>query len=128
MQLLFRLGIRDTQCGAKVMTREVAERIRPALRIADMAFDIDLLVATRRAGYRILEVPTEWTDQAGSKVALFRSSLTMLLSVVRIRLVHSPFHGWLRPLRPLEDWLYDRLRAPRPWPGRDPEERGSRAG
>jgi glycosyltransferase involved in cell wall biosynthesis len=117
VQVLFWLNIHDTQCGAKVMKREVVEKIHPFLRIADMAFDINLLVAIKRAGYRIREVPTEWTDKAGSKVALGRSSFTMLLSVVRIRLIYSPFYKWLRPLRPLEGWIYKKLRAPQPLAG-----------
>ena len=116
VQLLFWLNIRDTQCGAKVMKREVIEKIHSALRIADMAFDINLLVSIRRAGFKILEVPTEWTDKAGSKVALGRSSFTMFLSVVRIRLIYSPFYKMLRPLRPLEGWVYKKLRAPQPLP------------
>ena len=114
VQVLFWLNIHDTQCGAKVMKREVVEKIHPFLRIADMAFDINLLVAIKRAGFRIREVPTEWTDKAGSKVALGRSSFTMLLSVMRIRLIYSPFYKWLRPLRPLEGWIYKKLRAPQP--------------
>jgi glycosyltransferase involved in cell wall biosynthesis len=114
VQCLFWLNIHDTQCGAKMMKREAVEKIHSNLRIADMAFDINLLVALKRAGYRIREVPTEWTDQAGSKVTLFRSSLTMLLSVVRVRLIYSPFYKWLRPLRPLEGWIYKKLRAPQP--------------
>jgi hypothetical protein len=68
----------------------------------------------KRAGFRILEVPTEWTDKAGSKVALGRSSLTMFLSVVRVRLIYSPFYKLLRPLRPLEGWIYRKLNAPQP--------------
>jgi glycosyltransferase involved in cell wall biosynthesis len=123
VQLLFRLNIHDTQCGAKVMKREVVEEVHSYLRIADMAFDINLLVAIKRAGHRIREVPTEWTDIAGSKVVLFRSSLTMLLSVLRIRLIYSPFYKWLRPLRPLEGWVYNRLRAPRPLPAPDSKQR-----
>jgi glycosyltransferase involved in cell wall biosynthesis len=114
VQLLFRLNIHDTQCGAKVMKREAVEKIHPFLCIADMAFDINLLVALKRAGFRILEVPTEWTDQAGSKVVLFHSSLTMFLSTLRVRLIYSPFYKWLRPLRPLEGWIYKKLRAPQP--------------
>jgi glycosyltransferase involved in cell wall biosynthesis len=114
VQSLFWLNIRDTQCGAKVMKRIVAEKIHPALCIADMAFDINLLVCIKRAGFKILEMPTEWTDQAGSKVALGRSSLTMFLSVVRVRLIYSPFYKMLRPLRPLEGWIYKKLRAPQP--------------
>jgi glycosyltransferase involved in cell wall biosynthesis len=117
VQTLFWLNIRDTQCGAKVMKREVVEKIHPTLRIADMAFDINLLVSIKRAGFKILEVPTEWTDQAGSKVVLGRSSLTMLLSVVRVRLIYSPFYKLLRPLRPLEAWIYKKLRAPQPLSG-----------
>ena len=117
VQLLFRLNIHDTQCGAKVIKREVVEKIHPNLRIADLAFDINLLVAVKYAGFRILEVPTEWTDKAGSKVtaSLFRSSLTMLLSVFRIRLIYWPYiYKWLRPLSPLEGWIYKKLRAPKP--------------
>jgi dolichol-phosphate mannosyltransferase len=115
VQLLFWLNIRDTQCGAKVIKREAVEYIHSYLRIADMAFDINLLVALHRAGFRILEIPTEWTDQAGSKVVLFRSSLTMFLSVVRVRLIYWPWiYRFLRPLRPLEGWVYGKLRAPQP--------------
>jgi glycosyltransferase involved in cell wall biosynthesis len=115
VQLLFWMNIRDTQCGAKVMKREVVEKIHPNLLIADMAFDINLLVAIKRAGFKILEVPTEWTDQIGSKVALGRSSLTMLLSVIRVRLIYWPhIYRLLWPLSPLEVWIYKKLRAPVP--------------
>jgi len=82
-----------------------------------MAFDINLLYSLKRAGFRILEVPTEWTDKSGSKVALFRTSLTMFLSTLRVRLIYSPLYNWLRPLRPLEGWLYRKLRSPQPLPG-----------
>ena len=114
VQTFFRLNIRDTQCGAKVMKRRAVEKIHGELRISDMAFDINLLYSLKRAAFRILEVPTEWTDQVGSKVVLGRTSLTMLLSVIRLRLVYSPFYKMLRPLRPLEKWLYGRLKSPAP--------------
>jgi glycosyltransferase involved in cell wall biosynthesis len=119
VEVLFWMHIQDTQCPCKVMRRAAVEKILPSLRLADLAFDVNLLVSLKRAGATILEVPTEWTDKIGSKVtsSLFRSSLTMFLSVVRLRLIYSPFYGWLRPLRPLEGWIYRKLRAPQPWPG-----------
>ena len=118
VQGLFWMNIRDTQCGAKVMRREAVEKVHSSLRIADMAFDINLLYSLHRAGYRILEVPTEWTDMIGTKVTLFGTSLVMFLSVVRIWLIYSPrLYKWLRPLRPLEGWVYRKLRAPQPRPG-----------
>src|ERR1700733_11071755 len=97
VQLLFWMNIRDTQCGAKVMKREAVEKIHDHLQIADMAFDINLLYSLKHAGFKILEVPTEWTDQAGTKVTLGRTSLTMLLSVIRVWLIYWP-------------WIYKLLR------------------
>jgi hypothetical protein len=104
------------------MRRAVVERIHSSLRIADLAFDVNLLVSAKRAGFTILEVPTEWTDKIGSKVtaALFRSSLTMFLSVVRVWLIYRPWiYQLLRRLGldPLEGWIYRRLRQPQPRPG-----------
>ncbi len=114
VQGLFWLNVKDTQCGAKVMRREVVEKIHSSLRIADMAFDINLLYAVKRAGFKTLEVPTEWTDKMGSKVVLGRTSMTMLFSVLRLRLVHSPLHPVLKWFRPLEAWIYHKLKAPPP--------------
>ena len=81
-----------------------------------MAFDINLLYALRRNGFTVVEIPTEWTDKIGSKVRLGRTSLVMFLSVVRLRIVYSPFATYLRFLRPLEAWVYKKLRAPVPLP------------
>ncbi|HXE43146.1 MAG TPA: glycosyltransferase [Candidatus Baltobacteraceae bacterium] len=125
VEILFLMRIRDTQCPCKLLKREVVEKIHPALRIADLAFDVNLLVSVKRAGYRIVEVPIEWTDKAGSKVtsSLFRSSMTMFLSVLRIRLIYWPWiYKLLRPLRPLEGWIYKQLRAPKPLPAPENKE------
>jgi len=121
VQVLFRMNLRDTQCGAKVMRREAVQTVHSSLCIADMAFDINLLYSLKRAGYRIREVPTEWTDKIGSKVTLGRTSLVMFLSALRIWLIYSPrFYRLLRPLRPLEGWVYRKLRAPQPRPSPPP--------
>ena len=116
VDILFGMNIRDTQCGAKVMRRQVVEKIHSSLCIADMAFDINLLYLIKLNGFTVVEVPTVWTDKTGSKVTLFRSSLTMLLSVIRVRWIYSRFKS-MRPLfAPVENWLYRKLRAPAPKP------------
>ncbi|MBI2927785.1 MAG: glycosyltransferase [Verrucomicrobia bacterium] len=122
VQVLFGMNIRDTQCGAKVMRSAAIQQIHPALRIADLAFDINLLYSLLRAGFTIREAPTEWTDQAGSKVRIGRRTLAVPLSLIRLRLVYSPFYRWLHPLRPLETWIYKTLRAPPPRPRTKPEK------
>jgi dolichol-phosphate mannosyltransferase len=122
VQLFFWMNIRDTQCGAKVLHREVVDKIHSSLCIADMAFDINLLYLLKRAGLKVLEVPTEWTDKVGSKVALGRTSLTMLLSVVRLRWIYSPFGFLRRVFQPVENWAYRKLNAPPPNPDPKPED------
>ena len=125
VQILFRLGVKDTQCPAKVLSRRATSAVQARLCIADLAFDVNLLYAVKRAGFAIREEPTEWTDQLGSKVTqtLFRSSAVMFLSVVRLRLFYSPLYPWFRPFRPIEEWLYLKLRAPFiPWGEKDMED------
>jgi glycosyltransferase involved in cell wall biosynthesis len=115
VELFFGLHIKDTQCPCKLLRRAAVEKIHSSLTVADLAFDVNLLVALNRAGLRVLEVPIEWTDKVGSKVtsSLFRQSLIMFLSVVRIRLIYWPrLYKLLLPLRPLETWVYKKLRAP----------------
>lgn len=116
VEALFGMGIKDTQCPAKVMRREAAQRIHSELRVADLAFDVNLIYSLKHAGFSVVEIPIEWTDKIGSKVtqSLMRSSLVMFLSVVRLRLFYSPLYRWLQPLRPVEAWLYKKLRAPLP--------------
>ena len=130
VQVLFRMNIRDTQCGAKVLRRAAVERIRENLFIADMAFDINLLYLIKRAKMRILEVPTEWTDKVGTKVALGKTSLTMLLSILRLRWIYSPFCGLRKFFSPIENSLYRKLNAPQPLPAQKmprPKESSSRS-
>jgi hypothetical protein len=116
VQFFFWMNIRDTQCGAKILHREAVDKIHSSLCIADMAFDINLLYLLKRAGLTVLEVPTEWTDKVGSKVALGRTSLTMLLSVIRLRWVYSPLAFLRKPFQPVETWAYRKLNAPLPNP------------
>jgi hypothetical protein len=73
----------------------------------------------KQAGFKVLEVPTEWTDKVGSKVTqtLVRTSFVMFLSVLRLRIFYSPLYNWLRPFRPIEGWIYRKLQAPPPRPG-----------
>lgn len=114
VELLLHMGIKDTQCPAKLLRRDAALKIHSQLRIADLAFDVNLLYSLKVAGLGVVEMPIEWTDKVGSKVtqSLMRSALTMFLSVVRLRLIYSRFYRWMLPLRPLETWAYKKLRQP----------------
>jgi len=88
---LFGMDIHDTQCGAKVLRRDAVRTILPRIGITRWAFDVDLLFQVHRAGYRIIEWPTVWHDEGGSQLRIVRASAEMLIAIVRLRLIYSPF-------------------------------------
>jgi len=78
-------GIADSQCGFKAFTAPAAARLFEALSTEGFGFDVELLLRARAAGCRIVEVPVNWTDQAGSKVGVLRHGPAMLWQVARAR-------------------------------------------
>lgn len=81
---LLRLPYGDTQCGAKVLRRDVADAVLPHLRTRDFLWDVDLLLTARRRGQRIVEVPTVWVDQDGSRVDAVADARRMGHSLLRL--------------------------------------------
>jgi glycosyltransferase involved in cell wall biosynthesis len=59
VSLLFGLSLRETQTGIKLFHRDVLEDCIPRLRVSRFAFDVELMVAASRFGYRIVEFPVE---------------------------------------------------------------------
>ena len=84
VRALFGLPYCDTQCGAKVFRREVADAVLPVLSSRDFLFDVELLMAARSLGFRVVEVPTVWVDQAGSRVRAGHDGRRMALSALRL--------------------------------------------
>lgn len=89
VRTLFKVRIWDTQCGAKLMQGEALREVLPQLGLTHWAFDVDLLFQLRRAGYAIIEIPTVWSDVAGSQLKVGRASLEMFLAICRLRLIYS---------------------------------------
>lgn len=58
VRLLFRIRVRDTQTGLKMMRREVATRVLDVALVKRFAFDLELLALARHFGYRrVIEAP-----------------------------------------------------------------------
>ena len=77
-------GVRDPQCALKVFRRDVAIALFEALDTNGYAFDVEVLLRARAAGYSIDEMAVRWTHQPGSKVRPVRDSLRMMVEVRRI--------------------------------------------
>ena len=66
-------GVQDTQCGFKLFRGPVAHDLFSRMRMSGFSFDVEVLMMAQRRGYRIAEVPVNWTHQPGSKVNLART-------------------------------------------------------
>ena len=89
-RMLFGLRLTDTQCGAKLFRREMILPVLRNLGVTNWAFDVDMLFQAKRLGVSIREIPTVWHDVAGSKIEIGRSSVNMVVALVRLRMFYSP--------------------------------------
>lgn len=107
VELYFRLGIKDTQCGAKVVRTKMIPTILPHLSISNMAFDVNFLVDIKRAGGKIFEMPIEWEDDTDSTITHpMKTGMAMFLSITRLWVLYSPFKFLYPILKPIGDLFY----------------------
>jgi hypothetical protein len=78
-------GYSDTQCGFKLLRREVAQTLFARMRIDGFAFDVELLLLAARRGLPVAEVGIVWENSEQSRVDPVRHSLQMLRDTLRIR-------------------------------------------
>ncbi|HTV12155.1 MAG TPA: glycosyltransferase [Acidimicrobiales bacterium] len=92
VRLGFRLNIRDTQTGIKLVRRDVLAAVLPRMVEKRFAFDLELFVIARRLGYkRFLEAPIRLRHQFTSTVswrAVYRSLLDTMAIWYRLRILH----------------------------------------
>jgi dolichyl-phosphate beta-glucosyltransferase len=78
-------GLEDTQCGFKAFTAAAADDLFPRLATKGFGFDVELLLRARARGWRVSEVPVNWSDQEGSKVGVLKDGPAMLWQIVTAR-------------------------------------------
>lgn len=74
----------DTQCGLKLLTQSAFTKIRPHVRCAGFAFDVELCLLLQKTGHSIIEFPVDWHDIADGKVSLIKDSFGMAREVFEI--------------------------------------------
>ncbi|KAI8798738.1 dolichyl-phosphate beta-glucosyltransferase [Biomphalaria glabrata] len=82
-------GVRDTQCGFKLFTREAAIFLFSNMHVERWAFDVDLLYLAQHFGISVSEVAIEWHEIEGTKMVPVWSWLQMGRDIVLIRLRYS---------------------------------------
>lgn len=88
VQIMGVRGLRDTQCGFKLLQGDVARRLFAELQIERFAYDVELVWLARRHGYRVVEVGVRWADSPASKVNPLTDSMRMFWDVMALRWRH----------------------------------------
>lgn len=103
IRVLFRLNVRDTQTGLKVVRREVLDAVLPRMLEKRFAFDLELFVVARRLGFRrVFEAPIKIDYQFSTTVDL-RAVWGMALDTLAIFYRTYMLRFYDRPLGTLND-------------------------
>ena len=78
-------GVRDSQCGYKMLSAQAVSALAPHLTLDGFAFDVELLYLARLAGLRIREVGIVCHCRPDSRVRV-KAGLISFLDVMRMRL------------------------------------------
>lgn len=82
-------GIRDTQCGFKLITSDAAKTLLPALTLGGYAFDVELIHAALVNKMRVGEVAVAWRHDERSKVNVISDAATMAAHLFDIAAKHA---------------------------------------
>lgn len=82
---LLDIRLSDTQCGLKVFRGKVANEILSRTTLPGFGFDVEVIHIARRARLTIKTIPVTLERQDGTRVRIFRDSLTMFGDLFRIQ-------------------------------------------
>lgn len=85
VRIIFGLHFKDTQCGAKVFTKEAVQSVLNQLTTNGFEFDVELLWSLKKQKRTVLEYPITWRHSEGSTFRLSNSP-KMFVSLLRLRL------------------------------------------
>ena len=89
VKVLFGISNSDTQCGAKVFTKESLDAVLPQMVSDGFEFDAELLWRLKRAGFDVVEVPISWEDRGESSVRA-GAGFGMVMRLIRVRAGKQP--------------------------------------
>jgi glycosyltransferase involved in cell wall biosynthesis len=95
--LMFRINLKDTQCGLKMFNTKDAKEIVKSVKVFDWSFDVSLIYHAIELGLTPFEVGIIWNNEEGSKLKIFKTIPRMFLSVAVMWVVNK--HGKTERLR-----------------------------
>ncbi|XP_057669786.1 dolichyl-phosphate beta-glucosyltransferase isoform X2 [Diorhabda carinulata] len=92
-------GLKDTQCGFKLLTREASRICFDSLHVERWAFDVEMLYIAQSLKIPISEVAVKWTEIDGSKVTPVWSWIQMGVDLGLIWLRYTIGAWKIKPIK-----------------------------
>ena len=124
------IGIRDTQCGVKVIDKDTLRRLLKLLRLTSFSFDVNLIHSVVKIGGKVKEIPIKWYHvDIGSKVLdsrlPLRSQVTILtklgiqmvldliiLKLEELKMTRTYLHKLLKKLAKILEIKWQKTKEP----------------
>jgi len=82
------IGMLDTQCGFKAMTKQASQAVFQQQQLDGFSFDVEMLFLAQKMEFHIAEIPVRWINEPNSKVRMLVDPLKMFIDILRIRGLH----------------------------------------
>jgi len=83
---LFKIKIKDTQCGFKLFNRIYAINVFKKLKSYRFSFDVELVILLKKYNIAIKELPIEWVHKKGSKLNIIYDIPKMMIDIIKIKI------------------------------------------
>lgn len=85
VNLIFRMKIKDYQCGLKGFKKNKISPILTDIKNKDFFWDTELIIKAYMEGLKIKEVCVPWVEKRKSKIKIFEISLKFFLKLIKLR-------------------------------------------
>ena len=90
IKAMFLTRFSDAQCGFKALSRRTAQLLLPVVRDNGWFLDSELLILAEKKGFRIKNIPVQWTDDPDTRVRVIRTAWGDLKGLLRLRILGIP--------------------------------------
>ena len=79
-------GFKDAQCGFKAISKNIRKNLLHKIKDNEWFFDTELLLLSKKYGYRISEIPVIWKDDPDTRVKVISTAIKDIKGLLRVRL------------------------------------------
>ena len=83
---LFNVKTSDTQCGFKVFHSNYIKKIFKKIKMKGYVYDVEVVLALKKRGIQIVELPLTWIHKEGSKVNLISDSVKFFFDLIILKI------------------------------------------